>query len=262
MNLSSQRIWCYLCESEVFLNSTHRRNSIISSDSSETTSRYSNTEKLIMYDKGGGGESCDSSGPDDDEADRSHLNGLVGLQNIANTCYMNAALQALSNSPPLTGYFLDCGAILEANNDLMCNQSNRSKPGIAKSYHRLIREMWCKNRRNNGYVVPSGILYGIRIVHPMFRGFQQHDTQEFLRCFMDQLHEELKEMTPPPPELPFSNDGLFFDFFLRDSINDSNFFQTIHLPARRHHHHNRKLNMKLVIAVSLNSPVYLMTIFQ
>lgn len=51
-----------------------------------------------------------------------------------------------------------------------------------------------------GYVVPNGLLTCIRNVHPMFRGFHQHDTQEFLRCFMDQLHEELKEDTPPPPD--------------------------------------------------------------
>lgn len=198
MNLSSQRIWCYLCETEVFRN--QRRNSLVSNESE----RGYSPERTMNFDRNGVGESCSSSCAEDEEIDEENVGGLVGLQNIANTCYMNAAIQALSNSPPLTGYFLECGGLIEETHEVSPNQR---KFGLAKSYQRLIQEMWSKNRRSNhnGYVVPSGILYGIRNAHPMFRGFQQHDTQEFLRCFMDQLHEELKEITPPPPDVLFNN---------------------------------------------------------
>ena len=47
--------------------------------------------------------------------------------------------------------------------------------------------------RDSGYTAPTPVLQSIRTHHPMFRGFQQHDAQEFLRCFMDLLHEELME---------------------------------------------------------------------
>ncbi|XP_068146799.1 LOW QUALITY PROTEIN: ubiquitin carboxyl-terminal hydrolase 20 [Drosophila tropicalis] len=117
--------------------------------------------------------------------------GLVGLQNLANTCYMNSALQALSNLNPMTHYFINCGDLVEHIAD---QSSSRCKPvGLAKSYQRLMQDIWLHCDDPKEFVAPRGILYGIRSVHPMFRGYQQHDTQEFLRCFMDQLHEELTE---------------------------------------------------------------------
>lgn len=111
-----------------------------------------------------------------DETERPR--GLTGLQNLGNTCYMNAAIQALSNCPQLTRFMLDCPSFVR-------------KPGLAKTFMRLVSEIWSKKRPS--YVVPSGIAHGIKSVCPVFKGYAQQDAQEFLRCFLDQLHEELKE---------------------------------------------------------------------
>lgn len=97
MNLSSQRIWCYLCESEVFLqNQNNRYNQRVNSfDANESAARrifqYSSNDRSSETTTSGA-RHYDSSEIDDDENDfQGHqLNGLVGLKNIANTCYMNS----------------------------------------------------------------------------------------------------------------------------------------------------------------------------
>uniref|UniRef100_A0A4W6FWI0 Ubiquitin carboxyl-terminal hydrolase n=1 Tax=Lates calcarifer TaxID=8187 RepID=A0A4W6FWI0_LATCA len=114
------------------------------------------------------------------------LSSLTGLKNIGNTCYMNAALQALSNCPPLTQFFLECGGLVRTD----------KKPALCKSYQKLVSDLWHKNRPS--YVVPTNLFQGIKAINPMFRGYSQQDSQEFLRCLMDQLHEELKEALPEP----------------------------------------------------------------
>ncbi|KAK5648711.1 hypothetical protein RI129_003603 [Pyrocoelia pectoralis] len=173
---------------------------------------YSNTEErsnIYAFDSNIGlnvnlnGNSSDSSDSHEDRNYDSHRTyGLVGLQNIGNTCYMNAALQALSNTLPLTSFFLDCSATVVL-------LSEGRKPGLSRTYQALIKDIWIKKRY--GYVTPSGILYGIRNVHAMFRGYHQHDTQEFLRNFMDQLHEELKQICPSELLIDLSNYSLTVD---------------------------------------------------
>lgn len=169
LNLTTLRVWCYLCECEVFLenNDPPLAPGILSS-------QHISASKVYV---------ADIDSDEDEESENQNLKprGLTGLQNLGNTCYMNAAIQALSNCPQLTCFFRDCGAFVRSD----------KKPGLAKSYMRLIREIWHKRRPS--YVVPSAIAYGIKFAFPVFRGYAQQDAQEFLRCFMDQLHEELKE---------------------------------------------------------------------
>lgn len=179
VNLTTFRIWCYVCEREVFLDhrpplapaAAHHCSATEQEASAHTVSHPLRGVPIAVAE-----EECSES-----EEDELKPRGLTGMKNIGNSCYMNAALQALSNCPPLTQFFLDCGGLVRTD----------KKPALCKSYQKLISELWHKKRPS--YVVPTSVSHGIKLVNPMFRGYAQQDTQEFLRCLMDQLHEELKE---------------------------------------------------------------------
>ncbi|KAI2667324.1 Ubiquitin carboxyl-terminal hydrolase 33 [Labeo rohita] len=193
VNLTTLRVWCYACTKEVFLErklgphaqlpSAVKPISPVQTPSPDPKAPGSPTSLRVPP-----AGPCDDLDMETEEEDELRARGLTGLKNIGNTCYMNAALQALSNCPPLTQFFLDCGGLVKTD----------KKPALCKSYQKLVTDLWHKNR--NSYVVPTNLFQGIKAVNPMFRGYSQQDSQEFLRCLMDQLHEELKEPIPEPED--------------------------------------------------------------
>uniref|UniRef100_A0A3Q2Y8E0 Ubiquitin carboxyl-terminal hydrolase n=1 Tax=Hippocampus comes TaxID=109280 RepID=A0A3Q2Y8E0_HIPCM len=117
--------------------------------------------------------------------------GLCGLSNLGNTCFMNSAVQCLSNIPPLTDYFLKDKYTSELNEDNPLGM----KGEIARAYAELIKQLWsCKYR----YVTPRPFKTEVGRFAPQFSGYQQQDSHELLAFLLDGLHEDLNRIRKKP----------------------------------------------------------------
>ncbi|XP_041860910.1 ubiquitin carboxyl-terminal hydrolase 11 [Melanotaenia boesemani] len=113
--------------------------------------------------------------------------GVCGLINLGNTCFMNSALQCLSNTPPLTEYFLQNGYLEELN----FTNPLGMKGEIAEAYADVIKQMWSGRHHS---VVPRVFKTKVGHFASQFLGYQQHDSQELLSFLLDGLHEDLNRV--------------------------------------------------------------------
>jgi ubiquitin carboxyl-terminal hydrolase 36/42 len=116
-----------------------------------------------------------------------------GLINLGNTCFINASLQCLANTPPLVQWLLSnshcqyCRIKLEKKFCLFCEAE------------RIVKLIHSKNSYSSAN--PNNIARRIKDISKTFRFGRQEDASEFLICLIDKIVEAYLRSSQPPERL-------------------------------------------------------------
>ena len=118
------------------------------------------------------------------------MKGIVGIQNMGNTCYCNSTIQLLRTCP-------DWNIVCITNDFTNLKETNAKK--ILLAYQDILKSLWSASKP--AYVRPLGFINEIKkavqgTVYEMFGFPIPNDSHEFLVYLLDNFHEATKTELP------------------------------------------------------------------
>jgi len=127
---------------------------------------------------------------EEDKKDK-YLKGVVGIQNMGNTCYSNSTIQLIRASPEWNAYCLSQNFVEQLKNIPEENTYKR----ILLAYQDILKSLWSAYKP--AYVRPLGFISEVRkavkgTVYEMFGIPVPNDSHEYLVYLLDCFHEAIK----------------------------------------------------------------------
>ena len=134
--------------------------------------------------------------------------GLIGLNNIGATCYMNATLQCFSNTPKLRSYLLD----KETYQDLENNKAKNKKLSFALA--EVLKNLW--EVLSHRYYSPTNFKNIISEMNPLFKGIAANDPKDLVLFLLQTMHKELNK----PQNIVVNNNNFINSTNFADVFSD------------------------------------------
>jgi len=135
---------------------------------------------------------------DDDDLNKDYIPGLIGLQNIGATCYMNATLQCFSN-------------VARFREGILKLKNNYSNKNLSHSLKNVLTNLWKNNKIK--YYAPYDFKNLISEMNPLFKGIAANDSKDLILFILEKIHKELNIKKGIEPGQGEENNTYFLSVF-------------------------------------------------
>ncbi len=132
------------------------------------------------------------------EPEETFINGIYGLDNLGNTCYLNSIIQTLANLNHFRRFLLDKDFVrhliykLENSGLELRGKLQNLYDSPTYQFYRIIKTIWTGSIDSES-LKPTTLRKKIGLKNPMFKSSQQQDAHEAFSILIEMMHMEIAQ---------------------------------------------------------------------